>query len=214
MPPHSLVQSIIAAVKEFSPDLVHSWGTESFWGLLSARGLLTYPSLLEIQGFKGRIAKVFYGDLTLPDQLRLIGIKELLKRRTMHADRRDFARWGLREEEMIRGHRFVDVQSSWVASHVKAVNPNARLFPVDLALRQPFYDADAWQSPHTSSLFCMAAYSSPFKGLHVAIRSLWAIEKTDPRRSSADCRRPSARGYPSGRLHAVDQPVDSTIGSG
>ncbi len=180
LPAASMVQAIIAAADEFLPDLVHAWGTEAFWGLLPARGLLTYPSLLEMQGLKGQIAKVFYGDLTLPEQFRCIGVKELLKRRTMHSDRRDFARWGLREEEMIRGHRFVDVQSSWVASHVKAVNPDAHLFPIDLALRQPFYDADGWQSPGRPTVFCMASYSSPFKGLHVAIRALGLLKKRIP----------------------------------
>lgn len=180
LPPTSLVQAIAAAAKEFSPDLVHTWGTEAFWGLLPVRGLLTYPSLLLLQGLCGQIAKVFYGGLTLQEQLRCIGIKELLKRRTMYADRRDFARRGLLEEEMIRGHRFVDAQSSWGASHVKAVNPDARLFSVDLALQQPFYDADAWQPPGRPTLFCTAAYTSPFKGLHVAVRAMSLLKKRIP----------------------------------
>jgi glycosyltransferase involved in cell wall biosynthesis len=180
LPPASLVLAIVAAANEFSPHLVHSWGTEGFWGLLAARGLLAYPALLEMQGLKGQIAKVFYGGLTLPEQLRCTGIKELLKRRTMHADRRDFARWGLREEEMLRGHRFVDVQTSWVASQVRAINPVARLFPVDLALRQPFYDTDGWQSPGRPAVLCIAAYTSPFKGLHVTVRVLALLRRRIP----------------------------------
>ena len=180
LPSASMIDAILTAVKEFAPDLVHIWGTETFWGLLAARGLLTYPSLLEIQGLKGQCAKVYFGGLTLSERLRCIGIKELLKRRTMHADRRDFARWGLYEEEIIRGHRFVDVQSPWVASHIKAINPAARLFPVNLPLRQPFYDADAWQYPGRPALFCSAAYTSPFKGLHVAVRALALLRKRIP----------------------------------
>ncbi|MFA5810599.1 MAG: glycosyltransferase family 4 protein [Thermoleophilia bacterium] len=180
LPPASLVQAIIAASKEFSPDLVQVWGTESFWGLLPSRGLLSCPALLEMQGLKGQIAKVFYGGLTLPEQLRSIGIKELLKRRTMRAERRDFARWGLREEEMIRGHRFVDVQTPWLASHIKAINPAARLFWTDFALRQSFCDADCWQGTAQPTLFCTAADSSPFKGLHVAIRALGLLKRRIP----------------------------------
>jgi len=180
LPPAALVQAIIRAANNFSPDLIHNWGTEVFWGLLSARGLLTYPSLLEIQGLKGRIAKVFSGDLKPPELLRSIGIKELLKRRTICTDRRVFARWGLREEEIIRGHMFVDVQSYWVASHIVAVNPDARLFPVDLPLRHSFYDADAWQYSGRPGLFCIANYPVPYKGLHVAVRALSLIKKRIP----------------------------------
>ena len=58
LPSPSLVRAIVAAAGEFSPDLIHIWGTENFWGLLPARGLLKYPSLLEIQGLKGPYSKV------------------------------------------------------------------------------------------------------------------------------------------------------------
>lgn len=180
LPQNTLVNYIIAAVNEFSPDLVHVWGTESWWGLLTARGLLAHPTLLEMQGIKGQIAKVFYGGLTLPEQIHCIGVKELLKRRTMHSDRRDFARWGAYEEEIIRGHRYVDIQSMWVSAQVKAINPAACLFPVELALRQPFYETDGWQSPDLPFIFCTAAYTSPFKGLHVAIRALALLRKRIP----------------------------------
>jgi glycosyltransferase involved in cell wall biosynthesis len=180
LPPASVVKSIVTAAKEFSPDLVHVWGTETFWGLLSARGLLTYPSLLLLQGLSGQIAKVFHGGLTLPEQLRCIGIKEMLKRRTMHAHRRAFASRGLLEAEMIRKHRFVDAQSLWGASHVRAINPKACLFSVDLPLRPPFYNAGAWQSLGRPTLFCTAAYTSPFKGLHVAVRALALLRKRIP----------------------------------
>jgi glycosyltransferase involved in cell wall biosynthesis len=98
----------------------------------------------------------------------------------MHAARRAFARWGSYEEEIIRGHRFVDVQSPWVAAHVRAINPDARQFPVELALRQPFYETDGWQWSGQPTIVCIAAYSSPFKGLHVAIRALSLLRKRIP----------------------------------
>ena len=180
LPPDSLVRAILAAVEEFSPDLVQIWGTEACWGLLSARGLLPCPTLLEMQGLKGQIAKVFFGGLTLSEQFHCIGIKELLKRRTMYSDRRDFIRWSRYEEEIIRGNRFVDVQTPWLAAHVKAVNPAARLFHIDFPLRQPFYDVDGWQGATRPTLFCTAPYSSPFKGLHVAIRALHLLRRRVP----------------------------------
>jgi glycosyltransferase involved in cell wall biosynthesis len=180
LPSDSLAQAIVEAAKEFSPDLTHTWGTEAFWGLLPARDLLPYPSLLEMQGLKGEFAKVFYGGLTLSECLQCIGPKELLKRRTMRADRRDFARWGLREEEIIRGHRFVDVQSAWMAAHIKALNPTASLFPTDLALRGPFFDAEGWRDALQFSIFCTAAYPVPYKGLHVALRALSLLKKRIP----------------------------------
>ncbi len=180
LPPAAMVQSIVAAVKEFSPDLIHVWGTENFWGLLTAQSMLNYPTLLEIQGLKGQIAKVFCGGMSFSEQFSAIGIKEIFQRRTMRADQRDFARWGVLENTIIRGHNFVDVQSSWAAAQVKAINTSAQLFPVDLALRHPFYSASGWQSSGNFIIFCTASYSSPFKGLHVAVRALGLLKKRIP----------------------------------
>ena len=181
LPPASVVKAILAAAKEFAPDVVHVWGTEYFWGLLTARGLLEWPAVLLIQGLKTQIAKVFFGDLTAAEQIRCIGIKELLTRRSpMHSGRRDFARWRAFEEEIIRGHQFVDAQSAWGASQVRAINPKARLFSVDLPLRQPFYDAAPWQPPSRPTVFSTAASPSPLKGLHVAVRALALLRRRVP----------------------------------
>jgi glycosyltransferase involved in cell wall biosynthesis len=180
LPSASLVREIVAAAEDFCPDLVHTWGTEKFLGLLPARGLLKYPSILEMQGFQAEIAKVYNAGMTLTERLRCIGIKELLKRRTMNADRRDFVRCGLREVEIIRGHKFVDVQTAWAAAHVHAIAHKVRLFPVDLVLRQPFYVSNAWHPPTRPTLFCTAAYSFPIKGLHVAVRALDLLRNRIP----------------------------------
>ena len=99
LPPAQFVDAIAEASREFRPDLVHVWGTESYWGLLSARRLLPYPSLLEMQGSKSAIARVYCGALTFGEQLRCVGIKEVIKRKTIWSDRRAFARWGSRERD-------------------------------------------------------------------------------------------------------------------
>lgn len=181
MPAKSLVQDILAAAEEFAPDLIQVWGVETFFGLLPVRGLLKYPSLLEMQGLQGQYAKVFWGGLTWPERLCCVGIKEVLKRRTMGARQRDFAHWKQYEEEIIAGHRFIGVQSAWINAHVKAINHHARLFSIDPVLRKPFYETNGWQmSSGRRTLFCSAASSFPYKGLHVAIRALALLRKRIP----------------------------------
>ena len=180
LPSPSVVRDILAAGDAFVPDLIHVWGTESYWGLLTARRLLRAPALLEMQGLKMTIAGVFYGGLSLLDRLHCIGIKEILKRRTMYHDRRDFERWGAMEREMIQGHDCIDVQSPWMAAQVQAINPNARLFKSDRALRREFERAVAWQSPGQPVVFTTSAYPAPFKGLHVAVRAVAALRQRCP----------------------------------
>lgn len=178
LPASHFVEEIVQAVNEFSPDLAHIWGTESFWGLLTARGLVRYPALLEMQGLKGACARVFAGGLTLREQFNCIGLKEIIKQSMIFQGRQRFARWGFFEWEIIRGHRWITTQSDWIRAWVRNANPECRLFHNDLAINPTFY-FDAWHYPDASSkiIFCSAAYPVPYKGLHVAVRALATLKK-------------------------------------
>lgn len=180
LPAGTVVQSIVAAVKEFAPDVIHCWGTETFLGLLSARRFLPYPALLLIQGLKGQIAKVFFGGLTVSEQMRCLGIKEFLTRRSIYSERRAFARWSAYEQEIIRGHRFIDAQSGWGAAQIRALNSDAHLFSNNLVLRESFSGAGEWKHAPGNTIYCTAAYASPFKGLHVAIRAMGILKRRMP----------------------------------
>ncbi len=177
LPAASLVQEIVTATNEFSPDLIQVWGTENNWGLLTARGLLDYPSLLTVQGLKFAISKTYYGGLSWPELCRCVGIKEVLKKNTIWQRRRTFKSSSRYESEIIQGHRFIETQSPWSTGQVLAVNPSAEIFDTERVLRSAFVESVPWHPPEGATIFCSSAYSSPFKGLHVSIRAL-AILKT------------------------------------
>ena len=180
LPSKKIVLDIINAVEEFSPDLVHVWGTEYFWGMLTARKLINRVALLEIQGLIYTIAKVFHGGLTAKEQLACVGLKEILRQSTIWQNQRRFGAWGVFEKEIIAQHHYITVQSKWVEAQVKAVNPVCTIFENDRLLREPFYSAETWQYSGKHQVFCSAAYSSPFKGLHVAIRAVAILKNRFP----------------------------------
>jgi glycosyltransferase involved in cell wall biosynthesis len=180
LPSQSVLSDIITAVKYFSPDLIHIWGAEYFWGLLTARGIIARPALLEIQGLKSACAKVFYGGLSVRERFACISIKEILKCRTMSSDCQDFINWIPFENEIIRGHRFISVQSPWTYANISDVNPVAKLFDTNIVLRDAFYKAPLWQSPDSPVIFTTAAYTSPFKGLHVAVKAFARLKRKFP----------------------------------
>lgn len=175
------ISEIAHAVQEFSPDLVHVWGTESFWGLLTARGIIQYPALLEMQGLKGAIARVFAGGLSVRQQLACVGLKEILRRSTIFQGRRQFKDWGRVEREIIAGHRFITAQSMWLEAQIRAVNRDCQIFHNDFALREPFYAAESWRNPKNNVVFCSASYPSPFKGVHIAIRAIAILKERFPK---------------------------------
>ncbi|MCX7972935.1 MAG: glycosyltransferase family 4 protein [Candidatus Aminicenantes bacterium] len=183
LPEERYVKEIIQAVHDFSPDLLHVWGVEAYWGLLTARKLICYPTLLEMQGFKTAIANVYSGGLNVFEQLRCIGLKEILLRRTIYKQRKDFERWGYFEREIIKNHKYITVQTEWIKAHIIHLNPNCTIFQNSRILREPFYKASPWKPENKENeikIFCSSAYVAPFKGLHVAIRALSILKKNFP----------------------------------
>ena len=180
LPGRRHVAGVLKAVVEFGPDLVHVWGTENFWGLLTARKMISGPALLEMQGLKTAIAKVYAGGLSFREQLACIGIKEVLRCSPIWQGQKQFQRWGRLEREIIRGHQFVTVQSDWLESQIRAINPRGNVLRNEFALRKEFTEAQPWQPQDEKRIFCSAGYPSPFKGVHVGMRALALLKPMCP----------------------------------
>jgi glycosyltransferase involved in cell wall biosynthesis len=188
LPTLKLVKEIVSVCDLFQPDLVHIWGVECFWGLLTARKYIRVPTLLEMQGIKKAIAKHVTADLTVKELFQCIGIKEILKRKIIVSYQKDFAHWGKFEEEILHGHSFIDVQSEWMSAQVNSIQPNAQQFYVDLALRSAFYSARPWMDFNKERIlkapapyvFCSSSGSAAYKGIHVALRVLAELKQKFP----------------------------------
>lgn len=178
--PRRLVKETIRIIEDFAPDLIHVWGVESPWGLLSARYLIKPPALLEMQGLMSAIAPVFAGGLTIREQLACIGIREVVRGATIPQVSRRFEKWGHCEREMITGHRFINVQSTWMKAQIKSINPTCRTFDTDVAIREPFFTRPMQKVDKENTILCSLAYPAPFKGLHVAVRATAALKSRFP----------------------------------
>lgn len=182
LPLGDLVQQIAAAAREFGPDLVHVWGTESYWGLLSGDGgVLPYPAVLTMQGVKYRIAKCFDGGMTVFERWAATGLREVAKLLVGHGTRRAFARWEALERRIMARHKWVICQTSWQAAQVKSNRPDAEVIQLDLPLRRAFEKSGFWQEGEEGRVFTLAAYAAPFKGLHLAVRVLALLRRTCPK---------------------------------
>ncbi len=180
LPREHFIADIVEAVEDFQPDLVHIWGTEGFWGLLTARNIVKTPALLEMQGLKRAIARYFSGDLTTLESLKCIGIKEILRGSTIFQSRRNFRKWGRFDREIISKHKYVSTQSKWMEAQVIDIKGSCRLFRNDRVLREPFYKADPWKYSGVPTVFFASAYPAPFKGLHIAVRALATLKSLFP----------------------------------
>ncbi len=181
LPDAATIAGIVEVVGAFAPDIINVWGSESYWGLLTARGVLRQPALLEIQGLKGPCARVYEGGLSARERLACVGLREIVRPvNSIASGRKRFRAWSRFEYEIIAGHRYITTQSPWVESWVRAANKAATTFHTELALRNAFYDAEPWVGNGGATIFCSSAYSAPFKGVHDAVRALALLKGRVP----------------------------------
>jgi glycosyltransferase involved in cell wall biosynthesis len=180
LPSSKITGVLIKAIDEFSPDLIHVWGTEEIWGLLTARKLIHRPALLDIQGLKGVYARVYNGNLSFKEQLACIGLKEVLLGSSIFQKRQSFKAWETFDKEIISGHKYISIHSDWAVSQIKAINSSATIFRNERVLRKPFYNFKPRSTSEKPILFCSAAYPTPYKGLHIVIRCLPLLKKRFP----------------------------------
>jgi glycosyltransferase involved in cell wall biosynthesis len=186
LPKNNYLKKISQLVTHISPDIIHVWGTENFWGTLFTNEYIkNIPMLLEMQGLKGECGKLFTADLTLKEQIKCIGFKELITRRNIFTIKSGYENWGLIENEIIKRADIINVQSDWMENQVVAKHSKALINRVCLPLRDEFYETTAWtyeenKNKQLHSIFIISSGPIPYKGLHVAIRALALIKAFIP----------------------------------
>ncbi len=183
LPNESLIADIQGIVNEIDPDIIHVWGTELPWGLLTARGYLRGNILLEIQGLKFTVADHFYSGLTTLELLSTLNINEFIKpSASLPGLKRSFRKWGFNEKEMILGHKMISTQSEWVRANVKAINPDARLFKTSMMLRSEFRETPRWCKEECIPfrIFSITSSFVSYKGFHVLLRAAAILRRQYP----------------------------------
>lgn len=168
-PTTSLIAYMEHIMDVVKPDLVHIWGMEKNWGLLTSTGVLGDKVLLEIQGIKYTCAEVYNAGMSMQDLLSTVRVQEIVfPSRSIFSIKRQFKTWGAIEKEMIRAHSHVGTPSEWVRDHVRFNNVNAATYKSKLAMRQEFLDAMPWQYRNDEELvvFASSSFAISYKGIH------------------------------------------------
>jgi len=184
LPRSKTIYEIQQIVNEVKPDVIHIWGTESYWGLLTARGYLKGNVILEIQGLKFVIEKYIYSGLSSLDIFRCFGLKELLKPSvSLPGVKSSFRQWGKFEKEMLMKHHIISTQSNWVRTYVKNLNPFAQVFNTTILLRNDFLEANKWEmeSCVPYQIFTSTSSSISYKGLHILFDAVAILKLRFPK---------------------------------
>jgi L-malate glycosyltransferase len=169
-----------AVAERWKPDLIHFHGTERFFGLIKARGLVTAPAVASIQGLLGPYSLKAYGDLSWREILAAHRLRELVMGWGAVAQRRQYVRGGVREGEIIRHLDGALVRTAWDRAHVWAIRPDIPLYHVGETLRDVFHSAE-WSLANCSRHeIVVTTGPSPLKGLPTLIRAVALLRRRWP----------------------------------
>jgi glycosyltransferase involved in cell wall biosynthesis len=130
-------------VRQWRPQVVHIHGTERFYGLLSAQGLISTPTVISLQGLVGPYAEWqhYFGNRTLRQIARMHRWMELAVLRGVGWEYLRFKRAARREQEILRGNAHFLGRTLWDRAHLLSANPRASYHHVGEVLRDPFWKA-------------------------------------------------------------------------
>lgn len=184
LPNVNIINDICSIIEKFSPDLIHIWGVESFWGLLSARGYINHPVLLEIQGLRYTCAESFYGGMSFHDIFSSVCFMDfVVPRRRIDRQQASHKAWGKYEKEMLSYHEYISTQSEWVRSAIRPYcNDRVRIFKTKMAVRSAFMESKRWQYRRNNNiqLLSISSTATPYKGVHVVLKAVALLKKNYP----------------------------------
>ena len=183
VPSDFILKRISNIVEMEKPDLIHIWGTENYWGLLSSRGFTKHVTILEIQGLKSSCSRVYSGNLSIYEQFKCIGVRELIRpSSSIFAIKRSFAKWSTIEHEILRGHKYISTQSDWVRRQISPyVDQQTEIIRTRMAIRNEFFEQKySWVNNTSRTIIVISAGSIPYKGLHDVIKALALIKREFP----------------------------------
>jgi glycosyltransferase involved in cell wall biosynthesis len=131
-------------VERFDPDLVHVHGSERFFGLLRARGLVDRPTVVSLQGILGAVAQDFWGTLRPAERIAAHRVSEVLTGRGLFWERRALQRGSRAEVEVIRGADALLGRTEWDRAQAAAISPATPWHRVGEVLR-PEFAAARWR---------------------------------------------------------------------
>jgi glycosyltransferase involved in cell wall biosynthesis len=187
LPKREYIDCICNIVNEINPDVIHIWGMESYWGLLSARGYIHGNILLEIQGIKETCVRVFYGGLKKSELMRTIGVKEIIMpSSSLFALRKDFSKWSKIEHELLSSHNHISTHSDWVRAWISQfINKDCHIHYTQRIVRKEFLESERWEKPQNPReapvIFTMSSGSDAYKGIHDGIRAVAILKKYYPK---------------------------------
>ena len=172
-------------IQEFSPDVIHVFGTESFhsYQMVSAAeelGLID-NTVISIQGMVSVYEKHFFANLP-HNVIHKMTLRDLLKRDSIWNQHNKFVSRGNVEIKTIMKAKHVIGRTDWDEACTKRINPKIEYYYCNESLRNSFYvNSGTWkvEKCEQHSIF-VSQCGYPIKGFHLMLEAMVDIVKKYP----------------------------------
>jgi glycosyltransferase involved in cell wall biosynthesis len=167
-------------VKDFNPDLIHIQGTEAFYGLMSAEGVLGRPTIISIQGIVDYCRHYLLGGLSTSDVFRTRTLRDWILFDGLFENRMQWNRRAAMERRIFSGNSTYIGRTLWDRAHLRRLNPNASYYECHEIVRDEFFDTK-WNlaDMHRHTIFAPSA-SYPLKGFHILLKAVAILKREFP----------------------------------
>lgn len=175
-----LEKHLSAILKEFTPDLVHIFGTEYPHTLAMTRCMENKEKILiGLQGICSQCAESYMADLPKSVQNRFL-LRDFLRQDNIAQQKKKFVMRGSMETEALKSVLHVTGRTAWDRELTAKINPNAEYHFLNETLRPSFY-GPVWNKDACKkhSIF-LSQGNYPLKGLHYLLQAMPEILRQFP----------------------------------
>lgn len=158
-------------IRDFSPDVVHIFGTE-FPHTLAAVRAFRKPerTLIGIQGLCGEIAKVYMAGLP-KEVYGKVTFRDWLRKDSMRRQEEKFIRRGENEKKAILGCGNITGRTCFDREGTARINPDARYYFMNETMRKEFYTGKWSPGGCEKHSILLGQGDYPLKGMHFVLEA-------------------------------------------
>ena len=170
-------------LRDFRPDVIHSWGVEYNHALAmaaaaEAEGMLD-RTVASIQGLCGFIAQHYADGIPEKDQNHAT-FRDVVRRDNIRQQQEKFRLRGELEARTVGKLRHVIGRTGWDYARAKELNPEIAYHFCNETLRQNFYtDRWSYENCRRHSVFASSC-AYPVKGFHYLLEAMAEVRKVYP----------------------------------
>lgn len=157
------IKKYLDVIKDFNPSVIHIWGTENNFGLISK--YVKVPVIIHLQGIINPYLNAFFPpNISLKEYAFKDGYNPLVISR----NKKEYEGWKYiaeREKEIFKECKYFMGRTDWDQILTEIYSENAKYFHCEEALRDEFYTNKKWQPQSSNKFKIITTISSPlYKG--------------------------------------------------